>query len=32
MNDDAGFETADFRSYCDRYKIIGNIDRNKRSG
>ena len=32
LNADAGFDTTDFRQYCDRNEIIDNIDQNKRNG
>jgi len=32
LNADAGFDTAEFRSYCFENDIIDNIDQNKRNG
>lgn len=32
MNADAGFDTTEFRNYCDGHEIVGNIDQNKRNG
>jgi len=32
LNADAGFDTEDFRRYCYKNDIIGNIDQNKRNG
>jgi transposase len=32
LNADAGFDTKEFRGYCNQHEIIGNIDQNKRNG
>lgn len=32
LNADAGFDTKEFRSYCNENDIIDNIDQNKRNG
>jgi len=32
LNADSGFDTEDFRRYCSKKEIIGNIDQNKRNG
>lgn len=32
LNADAGFDTAEFRTFCEQREIIHNIDHNKRNG
>lgn len=32
LNADAGFDIEDFRLYCSKIDIVGNIDKNKRNG
>ena len=32
LNADSGFDTTEYRRYCEGREIVGNIDQNKRNG